>query len=62
MSDTYQNSAIGLQVVSPSVEEGVARSSFSSSSSSDQSLSQDKKESMQIKQEYTAVDGKPLKH
>ncbi|XP_038145271.1 autoimmune regulator [Cyprinodon tularosa] len=46
-----------LQVVSPSVQEGVPHFSFSSSSSSDQPLSQDKKESMQIKQEYTAVDG-----
>uniref|UniRef100_A0A3B5KYU7 Autoimmune regulator n=1 Tax=Xiphophorus couchianus TaxID=32473 RepID=A0A3B5KYU7_9TELE len=47
----YQNSATALQVVSSSVQRGVALSSSSSSSSSDLPFSQDKKENTQIKQE-----------
>ncbi|KAM4556843.1 autoimmune regulator [Fundulus diaphanus] len=46
-----------LQVVSSSVQRGVALSSSSSSSSSNLPFSQDRKENIQIKQEYTAVDG-----
>uniref|UniRef100_A0A3B3XV44 HSR domain-containing protein n=1 Tax=Poecilia mexicana TaxID=48701 RepID=A0A3B3XV44_9TELE len=58
----YQKSATGLQVVSSSVQRGVALSSSSSSSSSDLPFSQDKKENIQIKQERTALDGKTLKN
>ncbi|XP_047225206.1 autoimmune regulator isoform X2 [Girardinichthys multiradiatus] len=46
-----------LQIASSSVQRGVVLSSSSSSSSSDLPLSHDKKENIQIKQEYTALDG-----